>query len=304
MAEITVKMIIDIGVLCVTTFMMLAVGMDLKVRHFREMARGKRKLILMLASQAVLLPMLGLALTRMMALPPHLSAGILLLAACPVGDIANFYTLLARTNVALSVTLNTLSCLLSVITMAAIFPVYDYLLGGRFAFAVPTPELTLRLTLIVVLPVLTGMAARRFIPEFVARSAKAVRDVSLAGIVLLLVFVMITQRDRLAADWQLTTVAGAVFMAVAMATGLMFGRVLRLKADDSMTAGIIFAVRNVGLASAIAITLLNRVEYAVFAVVYFLTEVPILLAAVAAYRQWWATAPQPVQSDGGMNVNL
>ena len=298
------KTIIDIGVLCVTVLMMLAVGMDLEVRNFRKVARGKRTLILTLVSQSVLLPALGLALTFVMALPPHLSAGILLLAACPVGDIANFYTLLARANVALSVTLNTLSCLLSVVTMAAIFPAYDYLLGGRFVFAVPTPALMLRLTLIVVLPVLAGMAARRFIPNFVKRHANTVRNVSLVGIALLLVFVMIAQRDRLAADWQLTALAGAVFMAAAMATGLMFGRALRLKADDSMTAGIIFAVRNVGLASAIAITLLNRVEYAVFAVVYFLTEVPILLAAVAAYRQWWATAPQPEQSAGGVNVKL
>jgi ACR3 family arsenite efflux pump ArsB len=37
---------------------------------------------------------------------------------------------------------------------------------------------------------------------------------------------------------------------------------------------------------AIAVTLLNRVEYAVFAVVYFLTEVPLLLAVVAGYRRW------------------
>jgi bile acid:Na+ symporter, BASS family len=301
---IPVKMIIDIGVLCITVLMMLAVGMDLEVRNFRKVARGKWTLILMLVFQSMLLPALGLALAFVMALPPHLRAGILLLAACPVGDIANFYTLLARANVALSVALNTLSCLLSVVTMAAIFPVYDYLLGGRFAFAAPTPALILRLTLMVVLPVLAGMAARRFIPEFVNRHARSVRNFSLAGIALLFVFVMIAQRDRLAADWQLTALAGAVFMAAAMATGLMFGRALRLKADDSMTAGIIFAVRNVGLASAIAITLLNRVEYAVFAVVYFLTEVPILLAAVAAYRQWWATAPRPEQSAGSVKVKL
>jgi predicted Na+-dependent transporter len=45
-----------------------------------------------------------LALARIIALPPHLSAVIPLLTACPVGDIANFYALLARANVALSVT--------------------------------------------------------------------------------------------------------------------------------------------------------------------------------------------------------
>jgi len=57
-----------------------------------------------------------------------------------------------------------------------------------------------------------------------------------------------------------------------------------------VAVGIGFAVRNVGLASAIAITLLNRIEYAVFAVVYFLTEVPPLLGLVAWYRFWWAPA--------------
>jgi BASS family bile acid:Na+ symporter len=64
------------------------------------------------------------------ALPPDLSAGILLLAACPVGDIANVHTLLARANVALSVTVNTLSILFSAVTMAGIFEVYGYLLGA------------------------------------------------------------------------------------------------------------------------------------------------------------------------------
>jgi ACR3 family arsenite efflux pump ArsB len=58
-----------------------------------------------------------------------------------------------------------------------------------------------------------------------------------------------------------------------------------------VTVGIVFAVRNVALALAIAITLLDRVEYAVFAAVYFLTEVPLLLGMVAGYRRWWAPAP-------------
>jgi hypothetical protein len=44
--------------------------------------------------------------------------------------------------------------------------------------------------------------------------------------------------------------------------------------------------------SAITITLLNRIEYAVFAVIYFLAEVPLLLGIVAGYRAWWAPAVQ------------
>jgi ACR3 family arsenite efflux pump ArsB len=51
-----------------------------------------------------------------------------------------------------------------------------------------------------------------------------------------------------------------------------------------VTFGIGFAVRNVTLASAVAITLLNRIEYAVCAVVYFLTEVPPPIGVVAVFR--------------------
>jgi BASS family bile acid:Na+ symporter len=286
------RTILDVGVVCVTVMMMGAVGMELEGRQFREVARRKGTLVLTLAVQAVVLPALGFLLIRVMALPAHISAGILLVAACPVGDIANFYTLLARANVPFSVTVNTLSILLSVATMAVTFEAYGLVLGEHFVFAVPTPTLILRLTLMVVLPVLAGMAIRRFRPEFVARHARTLRGAVLGGIASLLGYVMFNQRDRLAADWQHTAAAAAAFMMLALLAGLAVGRTLRLPAGEGVTVGILFAVRNVALASAIAITLLHRIEYAVFAAVYFVTEVPLLLGVVAGYRRWWAPAVQ------------
>ena len=75
----------------------------------------------------VLLPLLGIAVAQALDLPQHLSAGIVLVAACPVGDIANFYTLVARGNAALSLVLNTLSCLFCAATMSVVFAAYDRL---------------------------------------------------------------------------------------------------------------------------------------------------------------------------------
>jgi ACR3 family arsenite efflux pump ArsB len=49
---------------------------------------------------------------------------------------------------------------------------------------------------------------------------------------------------------------------------------------------------------AIAVTILNRIEYAVFAVVYFLSEVPLLLGAVAVYRTWRTQAVQRTELPG------
>jgi len=148
------KAILDIGVLCVTVLMMGAVGMELEGRHLRAVMRQMGALVLTLTTQAVILPALGSGLTRALALPPDLSAGIFLLAVRPVGDIANVYTLLARANVVLSVTLNAVSILLAAGTMAVVFEAYDHLLGAHFVFAVPTPTLLGPLLLMLVLPVL------------------------------------------------------------------------------------------------------------------------------------------------------
>jgi BASS family bile acid:Na+ symporter len=287
-----VKAVLDIGVLCIIVLMMGTVGMELEGRHFRAVAQRKGALLLTVAAQALILPALGLGLTHVMALPAHISAGILLIAACPVGDIANFYTLLARTNVALSVSVNTFSILLSAATMAVVIELYDQVLGAHFVFAVPTPTLLLQLTLMLALPLLAGMALRRVRPGFVERHGNTARHVVLAGIVCLLAYIMVTQHERLAAEWRQTAVAAAVFMALALLAGLAFGRLLRFSKGDGITLGIGFAVRNVALAMAIAVTILNRIEYAVFAVVYFLSEVPLLLGAVAVYRMWRTQAVQ------------
>jgi len=281
------KTLLDVGVLLVNVILMVTVGMELRPQQFITVAQRKVAPYALIAGQVVV-PMLGFLVASSLSLSPPIYAGILLLAACPVGDIANFYTLLVRGNIALSVTMNAGTCLLSIVTMSLVFPVYDYLLGERFVFAVPTPELVTRLLLMVVLPVSAGMLLRRYAPGWSKRRAVFLRNVSLAGVAFLVVYVLVTQQRLLAADWVLTALAGGAFMVLALLTGAAIGRLLRLSAADILTCGIVFAVRNVSLAMVIAVTLLNHVEYAVFAVVFFLTEVPLLLALVwtIRFRQW------------------
>ena len=217
------KGILDLGVLFVIILMMAAVGLELEGHHFRAVLQRKRLLLLSLAGQTVLLPALGFGLTHALALPPRISAGMLLIAACPVGDIANFYTLLARANLALSVTLNALTILIAPATMALVFETYDHVIGVPFEFALPTPAILLRLTLTLVLPLLAGMAVRRVRPESAALYGRTLRRIVAVGIVYLLTTTIATQYDQLAEEWQQTAAAGAVFMGVALAVGLVLG---------------------------------------------------------------------------------
>ena len=292
------KAALDIGVLSVIVLMMVTVGMDLEVRQFRAVAKNKTLLFLTMAAQTIILPMLGFGLAYAMGLPPHISAGLMLVAACPIGDIANFYIMLARANLAFSVTLNSLTILLAPATMALVFEVYHHLLGATFEFAVPNVTIFLRLVLTVILPLLTGLAIRRVKPAFVTSHSGIFRRIVFIGIVCLLVTVILTQREQLVAEWQQTAAAAAAFIGVAFAVGMMLAWLFRLSQDDCVTIGIGFAVRNVSIATVIAFTLLERLEYGVFAVVYFLTEVPLLLAAVGVYRKWGTLSTQRTATTG------
>lgn len=279
-------MILDVGVFAATVLLMATVGTELQIRQFAELVHLRKRLLFsLLFFPSVVLPVFGYLLTRMLPLPAHMAAGILLLAACPVGDIANFYVLLGRGNLALTVTTNTLSCLLSAANMGAVFWIYDHWLPTPFEFTVPPETLVIRIALMVALPVLAGIALRRFAPKCVERSANTLRNASFAGVGFVLIYTFATQWERVAAEWLQCSAVSAIFMCLAMLSGFLFAGALRLNASDGFTVGVLFAVRNVGLALAVAVTLLGRVEYAVFGAVYFLTEVPVLLAAVTIYRQ-------------------
>ncbi|TLN20797.1 hypothetical protein FDZ71_04260, partial [bacterium] len=89
---IWMKTALDSGVLFVNFLLMLTVGMELQPHHFVAVTKRKGKALALFVSQVIVLPLLGLLVVWLLKLPPQITAGILLLAACPVGDIANFYT--------------------------------------------------------------------------------------------------------------------------------------------------------------------------------------------------------------------
>jgi BASS family bile acid:Na+ symporter len=250
------------------------------------MGREKRALILSLITQPILLPLLGLFLIHAFSFPPHVSAGILLLAACPNGDIVNYYAWLARANAALAVAMTIISLLLSVVTMPIIFGAYAQVFAEPFVFAVPPLRLILRLALMVVLPVVAGMVIRHFEPGFQEKHGKSLRNASLLGVAFLILFIIMNQAERLAAEWQHIAFASAMLVLVSLLLGFGVSRLARLSANDTFTIGTAFAARNAALAMVIAITLLNHIEFATFATVYFLTEVPLLLGAIAIYRRF------------------
>lgn len=285
------KIAVDFGVLAVTLALMFSVGLELETSHFKELARNKGTFFAALIGQMIVSPAIGVFIVRTIPLPEYLQVGILLVAACPVGDIANFYTLLARGNVALSVAVNSVSCLLSVASMSVVFAVYRSLFGSEFALSVPPFRLLGRLILMVALPIVAGMVFRVLRAELVGKVSRNLRTLCVGGILALCMFVIVNRHAQLRADWKAIWLSSLSLMAVAMAFGWAIGLVMNLKRADSTAFVILFPVRNIAIAAAIAVSIMGRLEYAAFATAYFLSEALLLLGVVAFLRYRSSVAP-------------
>lgn len=77
----------------------------------------------------------------------------------------------------------------------------------------------------------------------------------------------------------------ATFVATSFVGGWFVGGVAGASRSDRFTLAAEFATRNIAVAAAIAVTLAGRVEFALFATTYFLTEAPLMLVAVVWFRR-------------------
>jgi BASS family bile acid:Na+ symporter len=263
---------------------MVIVGLGLTAEDFRRVARQPQLISAATLGQVLITPLIGHLLVRSLDLAPHLANGILLVVACPAGSMANLYAHLARANVALSVTLTAVSCLAGVLTLPVIMAVNQTYLGDPATFAVPASDVVGQLVLTLILPILTGMAIRRAYPSVADRYRHCLLGLSWGALILLLGFVVANAGESFAAALGETVVVVVALTSLSWVAGWVTGWAAGAAPADRFTVGMVFVVRNVGIATVIAVTVLGRVDFAVFATAYFVCQMPLALAAVAAFR--------------------
>jgi BASS family bile acid:Na+ symporter len=285
------KTALNIGIPVVAFLVMTIVGLDLTRTDFARVKARPRVFASGLLGPLLVLPPVALAVLSFVRMPEEVRAGLLLLATCPVGGISNTYNYLARAATALSVSLTAVSCLLAIVTMPLLTRLFEALLHQPLGFRAPVGPLVLQVLGMLVLPVAVGMALRSRAPEFAARNERAFRRAAFGGLALLLGFVVLNEWDRFVANLAVTALASSIFVALAMAGGLLVAVAAGADRRERFTIPVEFATRNSAIAAAVAITLLGDARFAIFATTYFLTESAILLVAVAAFRRMDPSRP-------------
>ena len=162
-------MINNVLIPVVVILLMVIVGSGLRSKQFTAILQFPVPLIGGTLAQIVLLPVGALGIIVMLHPSPELAAGLLLVVACPGGALSNYYCHLGRLNVALSVMLTALSSILAFLTIPAILALVFPVIASVHEVELPIAGLSLRLFLLLLLPVCAGMLFRHYLPDLIMR---------------------------------------------------------------------------------------------------------------------------------------
>jgi BASS family bile acid:Na+ symporter len=272
--------------------LMMFVGMGLRHRDFATVAQRPRSLVIGTVAQAIVAPVVALTAIVVLRPAPVLAAALALLSVCPSGALSNFYTVVARGNVALSVCLTTVGSLLSiVVTPVLAMVVFAVAFEQETAFQVPPATVLSQLGQFVLAPVLIGMAIGHKFRAFVDAN-RATWMVFAFAFLLIVVAIAVAQswRDLVEMFWAVAALA-LVFTIGALIVGHLVA--LLVHPRDRIATGIECAVRNIPVALLLAGGIADDTKVVAFAAGYFVVQAPLLVgfSLIASMRA--GRTPEP-----------
>ena len=183
-----------------------------------------------------------------------------------------------------------LSCLLAGLTVPLVAAGIDETFGRQLdlpllQIRIPMASMIAQLLPMLTLPVAFGMWVRGRWPHLAARYRPAIHRVAFAGVGLVLVLIIGDDPPAFFHGLSSTVPVAVVFVACSAAVGWTAGAMVSGDPGDRFTLAAEFGTRNLGVAMAIAVTMLGRVEFARFAYTYFLSEIPLMLMMIAWRRR-------------------
>lgn len=250
----------------------LGMGLSLTDRDFKNIFVQPKAVIIGLCCQMVLLPLIAWLIARSIDIDPLFKVGLMIIAACPGGATSNLVTYLLRGNVALSISMTAINSLITLITIPLVITLsLNAFLHADDAITMPVGMTILRVFLITILPAFAGTRLRKHFPEFAVGLEKPLRII--LPLLLLLVYVgviFIDQGTEKATRTDFIRIFPYALMLnfLAMGSGLLIARLLRLRVINQFTISIEVGLQNSALAIFVAVALLESNEMALVPVVY------------------------------------
>jgi bile acid:Na+ symporter, BASS family len=232
-------------------FIMFGVALEIDLKNFRQVLSRPKALITGVLSQFVLLPFLTFLLVYLIRPTPSVALGMILVAACPGGNLSNFMSLLAKGNVALSVSLTAIATVSAIFMTPFNFAFYGNLYGeaSRIIMPIEIDAVEMFKTVVVLLgiPLVLGML---FAWQFPGLAKKITKPMKVFSIVVFGGFVVAALASNFGYFLRYIHLIFLLVLAhnaLALGSGYLFARVMKLNSPDRRSITIETGIQNSGL---------------------------------------------------------
>jgi BASS family bile acid:Na+ symporter len=227
---------------------MFGMGTAMSVKDFIGVVKMPKGVLVGLACQFTIMPILGFAIASLFGFPAEIAAGVVLIGSSPSGLASNVMAYLAKANVALSVTLTAVATMLAPLMT----PMLMELFAGEFV-PIDFWGMMWSIMRMVILPIIGGLLFNHFFHGKTPWLDKAMPILSMAGIALIIMIITAAGRDSLLSIGLFLIIAAILHNAVGYFLGYWGCRLFKMDERDCRTIALEVGMQNGGLASGIAL---------------------------------------------------
>ena len=240
---------------------MFGVALGVTITDFKELFKQPKVVVLGILSQFVLLPFVTYLFILLIKPQASIALGMMMVAACPGGNISNFMTHLAKGNTALSVSLTAFATFLAMILTPINFQFYGNLYQPT-AQLLENVELNfldlVQLVLLILgIPLVLGMTLRSKMPELAQKLSKILRPFSIFVFVGIVVVAFSNNLDIFNQYIDKVLLIGISHNIIAIALGFFVAKAFGLSFKNQKTLAIETGIQNSGLGLLLIFTFFN-----------------------------------------------
>jgi len=259
---------------------MLGVGMSVNIKNFINVFKDLKVLLIGLFSQMIILPSIGFLFAIFTPVDIVLKLSIILITCVPSAATSNYITKLAAGNVALSVSLTTITASLSFITIpflltiVAPIAIEEASILKKLNFI----KMSLGLLFITTIPVLLGILLNNKFPIFVEKINKSFSIFSLSLFIIIIFAAWFSEWSSIISLYKTIGFLSLSLASVVLLTTYILTNLANLNEANKKTIVIESFIQNAAMAIIVGgITFGDKSGYLAMAALYALLQYKILI---------------------------
>ena len=263
-------------------FIMLTLGLGLTTNDFTRVLIRPKDFLVGLICQIIFLPIIAFALIMILNVQTELALGFMIIAAAPGGVTSNILTKFANGDVALSVSLTAIISLLCILTVPFIvFQSADLLNINYITPQISMSGISIKMFLVITLPVLVGMLLRKLASDFIIRRTALIEKISLILFIVVFISIWIEEWENIITYISKAGVITLILNLTMMTLGFYVAKIFASGIEQRKCISLECGLQNGTLAVFVSTQLFDDVVYLIptasYALIMFVTSIIFVL---------------------------